>query len=128
MSQTLSAIDIIKGDLSRGGLTASEEKTINLLAKVIQEKSASLLRHGNTIGVLIRQKEPKTGSVHIYTVDSLPKVTEALKNFYETVKKSGFTKLIGETENPAIVTILKKIGIPLKVTKRDKKYYLEIEV
>jgi predicted transcriptional regulator len=111
--------EIIKKDLERGGFTKEEDKFLKGLAILIKQEKAVLVRHNNTIFVGIR-KEPGVLEVHMYTLDPLSTLPEAMKIAFDAVKQSGVTRLESETTNPRLVKMLQTLG-PVKTTKKGNK-------
>jgi len=110
------ATEIIRQDLERGGFTKEEDKFLKGLAILIKQEKAVLVRHNNTIFVGIR-KEPGVLEVHMYTLDPLSTLPEAMKIAFDAVKQSGVTRLESETTNPRLVKMLQTLG-PVKTTKK----------
>jgi len=113
------ATEIIRQDLERGGFTKEEDKFLKGLAILIKQEKAVLVRHNNTIFVGIR-KEPGVLEVHMYTLDPLSTLPEAMKIAFDAVKQSGVTRLESETTNPRLVKMLQTLG-PVKTIKKGNK-------
>jgi len=120
------ATDIIRQDLERGGFTKEEDKFFKGLALLIKQEKAVLVRHNNTVFVGIR-KEPGVLEVHMYTLDPLSTLPEAMKIAFDTVKKAGVKKLQSETTNPRLIKMLQTLG-PVKTTKKGNKISWELEI
>lgn len=121
------ATDIIRKDLERGGFTKEEEKFLQGLAILIKQEKAVVVRDKNTVFVGIRKK-PGVLEVHMYTLDNLTDMQEAMRVALESVKQSGVTTLESETDNPKIIRLLKSLGLPLDVNKKGKKYAWTMEI
>lgn len=126
VDQEYTATEIIRKDLERGGFTKEEDKFLKGLVILINEKKAVLVRHNNTVFVGIR-KEPGVLEVHMYTVDPLSTLPEAMKIAFDTVKKAGVKKLKSETTNPRLIKMLQTLG-PVKTTKKGNKIAWELEM
>ena len=127
VDQEYTATDIIRKDLERGGFTKEEEKFLQGLAILIKQEKAVLVRDKNTVFVGIRKK-PGVLEVHMYTLDNLTDMQEAMRVALESVKQSGVTTLESETDNPKIIRLLKSLGLPLDVNKKGKKYAWTMEI
>ena len=127
VDQEYTATDIIRKDLERGGFTKEEKKFLQGLAILIKQEKAVLVRDKNTVFVGIRKK-PGVLEVHMYTLDNLTDMQEAMRVALESVKQSGVTTLESETENPKIIRLLKSLGLPLDVNKKGKKYAWTMEI
>jgi hypothetical protein len=121
------ATEIIRQDLERGGFTKEEEKFFQGLAILIKQEKAVVVRDKNTVFVGIRKK-PGVLEVHMYTLDNLTDMQEAMRVALESVKQSGVTTLESETDNPKIIRLLKSLGLPLDVNKKGKKYAWTMEI
>lgn len=113
------ATEIIKQDLARGGFTKEENKFLQGLAILIKQEKAVLVRHNNTVFVGIR-KEPGVLEVHMYTLDPLAMLPEAMKIAFDAVKQAGVKQLQSETTNPRLIKMLQTLG-PVKTTKKGNK-------
>ena len=120
------ATEIIKKDLERGGFSKEEDKFLKGLATLIKQEKAVVVRDKNTVFVGIR-KEPGVLEVHMYTLDSLPIMAQAMKVAFDAVKQSGVKKLQSETTNPRLIKMLEKLG-PVKTTKKGNKIAWEMEI
>lgn len=127
VDQEYTATDIIRKDLERGGFTKEEEKFLQGLAILIKQEKAVVVRDKNTVFVGIRKK-PGVLEVHMYTLDNLTDMQEAMRVALESVKQSGVTTLESETDNPKIIRLLKSLGLPLDVNKKGKKYAWTMEI
>lgn len=123
----MSAADIIKQDLARGGFTKHEKQFFTGLKNLINAGRAEILRHENTLVVLLPSGEG-VAEMHFYTVDPLPIVRRALPVFHAEIKRMGLKKLVGQTESPALIGIAKGLGFPLQVAKNLKGYVVTLEV
>jgi hypothetical protein len=126
VDQKYTPTEIIKKDLARGGFSKEEDKLFKTLAALIQQKKAVVVRDKNTVFVGIR-KEPGVLEVHMYTLDSLPIMAQAMKVAFDVVKQSGVTKLQSETTNPRLIKMLQALGT-VKTTKKGNKIAWELEI
>ena len=127
IDKKMSTTEIIRKDLERGGLTKSEDKLLKGLALLIQENKAVVVRHNNTVFVGIR-KEPGVLEVHMYTVDTPNMLLGAMKVAIDAVKKAGIKKLISETENYKLITMMQKMNLPVEVKKKGKMFAWSLEI
>jgi DNA-binding Lrp family transcriptional regulator len=126
LTQEYTPTEIIKKDLARGGFSKEEDKLLKGFVALINEKKAVLVRHNNTVFVGIR-KEPGVLEVHMYTLDPLSTLPQAMKVAFDTVKKAGVKKLQSETTNPRLIKMLETLG-PVKTTKKGKNIAWELEL
>lgn len=127
VDQQISASDIIRKDLERGGFTKEENRFLIGLKKAIQDKKAIVVRDNNTVFVGLR-KEPGTLEVHMYTIDSPNMLAGAIKVGIDTVKKAGVKKLVGETDNFKLVAMLQRMRLPVEVDKNGKMFKWSMEI
>jgi DNA-binding Lrp family transcriptional regulator len=126
LTQEYTPTEIIKKDLARGGFSKEEDKLLKGFVALINAKKAVLVRHNNTVFVGIR-KEPGTLEVHMYTLDPLSTLPQAMKVAFDSVKKAGVKKLQSETTNPRLIKMLETLG-PIKTTKKGKNIAWELEI
>lgn len=127
VDQQMSASDIIRKDLERGGFTKEENRFLIGLKQLIKTNKAIVVRDNNTVFVGIR-KEPGTLEVHMYTVDSPNMLAGAIKTGIDSVTKAGVTKLVGETDNFKLISMMQKMGLPLEVDKKGKMFAWSMEL
>jgi len=126
LAQEYTSTEIIKKDLARGGFSKEEDNLLKGFVALINAKKAVLVRHNNTVFVGIR-KEPGTLEVHMYTLDPLSTLPQAMKVAFDSVKKAGVKKLKSETTNPRLIKMLETLG-PVKTTKKGNKIAWELEI
>lgn len=127
VDKEMSSSDIIRKDLERGGFTKEERRFLMGLKQAIQDNKAVVVRDNNTVFVGLRQ-EPGTLEVHMYTVDSPNMLAGAIKVGIDTVKKAGVKKLVGETDNYKLVSMLQKMRLPVEVDKNGKMFTWSMEI
>lgn len=127
IDQQVSTTDIIRQDLERGGFTKEEAKFLKGLKILIEQNRAIVVRHNNTVFVGIRTK-PGTLEVHMYTIDTPNMLAGAIKVGIDTVRKAGVNKLESETENFKIIRMLERMGLPVEVDKKGKKFAWSMEI
>ena len=108
----MSVQDIIKADVERSG--GNFEQIYKDLFKAIQGGITRVMRHGNTL-MIYHILAPGQAEVHIATVDDPKTVVEAVKQFYESMKKIGFKKATSTTDNPMIGKMLSTAQVPVRV-------------
>ena len=126
VDQEYTTTEIIRKDLERGGFTKDEKAFLKGLATLIKTEKAVLVRHKNTVFVGIRTK-PGVLEVHMYTLDPLAVLPEAMKIAFDAVKKAGVKQLKSETTNPRLIKMLQTLG-PVKTTKKGNKIAWTLEV
>ena len=104
--------DIIKADVERSG--DNFEKVYTMLNQAIEAGKTRIMRHNNTL-MIYHIIAPGEAEVHISTMDDPKQLVEAVKQFYEALKKIGFKKAISRTDNPQIGKMLSTAQVPVKV-------------
>lgn len=127
VDKQISASDIIRKDLERGGFTKEENRFLIGLKQAIQDNKAVVVRDNNTVFVGLRT-EPGTLEVHMYTIDSPNMLAGAIKVGIDTVKKAGVKKLVGETDNYKLVAMLERMRLPVEVDKKGKMFKWSMEI
>jgi hypothetical protein len=127
IDKQMSATEIIRKDLERGGFTKEEDKFLKGLALLIQQNKAVVVRHNNTVFVGIR-KEPGVLEVHMYTVDTPNMLLGAMKVGIDAAKKAGVKKLVSETDNYKLITMMQKMNLPVEVKKKGKMFAWSLEI
>ena len=64
----------------------------------------------------------------MYTIDSPNMLAGAIKVGIDTVKKAGVKKLVGETDNYKLVSMLQKMRLPVEVDKNGKMFTWSMEI
>ena len=127
IDKQMSATEIIRKDLERGGFTKQEDKFFKGLAILIQQNKAVVVRHNNTVFVGVR-KEPGVLEVHMYTLDTPNMLLGAMKVGIDAVKKAGIKKLVSETDNYKLITMMQKMNLPVEVKKKGKSFAWSLEL
>jgi hypothetical protein len=122
----MSATEIIRKDLEKRGLTKQEEKFLKGLALLIQQNKAVVVRHNNTVFVGIR-KGREVLDVHLFTLDTPNMLLGAMKVGIDAVKKAGIKKLVSETDNYKLITMMQKMNLPVEVKKKGKSFAWSLE-
>ena len=126
VDQEYTATDIIRKDLERGGFTKNEDKILKDLQALIQNNKAVIVRHNNTVFVGKRQDDGVL-EVHMFTLDPLSLLPEAMQVAFKAVKEAGVKTLKSETTNVRLVKLLEKLG-PVKTKKNGRNIKWSLEV
>ena len=127
IDKQMSATEIIRKDLERGGFTKQEDKFLKGLALLIKQEKAVVVRHNNTVFVGIR-KEPGVLEVHMYTLDTPNMLLGAMKVGIDAVKKAGVKKLLIETENYKLIKMLQQMNLPIEEKKKGKMFTVTVRI
>lgn len=127
IDKQMSATEIIRKDLERGGFTKEEDKFLKGLALLIKQDRAVVVRHNNTVFVGIR-KEPGVLEVHMYTLDTPNMLLGAMKVGIDTARKAGVKKLVSETDNYKLIKMMQSMDLPVDVKKNGKSFAWSLEL
>jgi predicted RNA-binding protein Jag len=127
IDKQMSATEIIRKDLERGGFTKEEDKFLKALARLIQQDRAVVVRHNNTVFVGVR-KEPGVLEVHMYTLDTPNMLLGAMKVGIDTARKAGVKKLVSETDNYKLIKMMQSMDLPVEVKKKGKSFAWSLEL
>lgn len=127
IDKQMSATEIIRKDLERGGFTKQEDKFLKGLALLIKQDRAVVVRHNNTVFVGIR-KEPGVLEVHMYTLDTPNMLLGAMKVGIDTARKAGVKKLVSETDNYKLIKMMQSMNLPVDVKKKGKSFAWSLEL
>lgn len=100
--------EIIKADAEKRGLDSAQ--TINSIAALIKNHSATLLHHGNTL-LLLRGIGKDAVELHLFTEDSPLSLLKALHVFVKNIRYSKLDKVYGKADNDGILKLLSKAGV-----------------
>lgn len=127
IDQELTTSDIIRQDLERGGFTKEEEKFLAGLQSLVKQKQAIILRYGKTVFVGLK-KDEGTLEVHMYTVDTPRAVSSAIQQGIKDIPQAGVNKLIGETDNFKLISMMQSMKLPVEVDKKGKMFAWTLEL
>jgi hypothetical protein len=119
VDQELPASQIIMNDPH--AKAAGAEQVAMSISKLVEEGTAVLVRHNNSIIVLISIGDGEA-EIHLYTVDPPHRLASAIKHFHDELLKSGIQKVYGtEMPDKQLIKMMLAVGIP--VDKSDKPDY-----
>lgn len=117
--QELPASQIIMNDVHSQAFGA--DKVVQAISKLVEEGRAILVRHNNSVIVLIQIGDGEV-EIHLYTVDPPHRLASAMKYFHDELLKSGIQKVYGtEMPDKQLIKMMLAVGIP--VDKSDKPDY-----
>ena len=124
VDQELPASQIIMNDAH--AKEAGAEQVVVAIDKLVQEGKAVLVRHNNSIIVLILIGEGEV-EIHLYTVDPPHRLASAMKHFHDELVKSGINKVYGtEMPDKQLVKLMLAVGIPVDKSDRPDYYWMGI--
>jgi hypothetical protein len=118
-TQELPASQIIMSDTQ--SQKAGAESVVMAVNQLVQEGKAVLVRHNNSIMVLISIGDGEA-ETHLFTLDPPHRLAAALKHFHDELVKSGINKVYAtEMPDKQLIKMMLAVGIP--VEKSDKPDY-----
>lgn len=127
IDQEITTSDIIRQDLERGGFTKEEEKFLAGLQSLVKQKKAIILRYGKTVFVGLQQGQG-TLEVHMYTVDNPRAIASAIEQGIKDIPQAGVNKLVGETDNFKLISMMQSMKLPVEVDKKGKMFAWTLEL
>jgi len=118
-SGRMSVQDIVRESLRRHGRQNDFQKVYAALHYLLKKPEHRILREGNTLFFIhiINKGECKFGLID---ADSPKNMLRNAKGFFEAMKKAGYKKGHGETNNPKLISVIERMGIPVRETGRSK--------
>ena len=113
MKERLTTQEIVKEDCKREGINF-EYFYAGLHAKIASNEMR-VMRFGNTLFAYYLL-EPGVTDVYIITVDNVPNLIKALKNFHQAMKVAGFKRSVTDVRSKSIMGLLKRAGINFTAT------------
>lgn len=114
----ISATDIIRQDLARGGFTHREQQILAGVVQLIELKKARILRFLDTVFVVVERNVGEV-SVHFFSVDTPSNLVKAFQLFVDVMRSEGVHKISSEAESPDVVQLIKRMGLRIASIKRD---------
>lgn len=127
IDKEITASEIIRKDLEKGGFSKEEKQFLSGLKKLAEQKRAIILRYDNTVFVGIHEG-PGVLKCHMYTIDSPRTIGNAIKQAVTDIQETGVTKLIGETDNYKLVSLMQTMKLPITVDKNGKNFAWTMEL
>ena len=82
----------------------------------IQNNTHRVLRSGDTL-LWIKLLPQKTAQMYVFNADSKKNFLKNMKEFAKALDKAGFETVFGETHNPQLIEMMKRLGYPVQVKK-----------
>jgi len=113
MTHRLTTQEIVKEDCKREGINF-EYFYAGLHAKIASNEMR-VMRFGNTLFAYYLL-EPGVTDVYIITVDKVPDLIKALKNFHQAMKIAGFKRSVTDMKGKSLMGLLRRAGINYTAT------------
>lgn len=103
------------------------KKAYATVLATVQSGQYRILRAGNTL-FWYKIVQPKEAQVFIFNADTHKNLIRNFKEFAKAMDVAGFKKVYGETENPQMLEVIKRLGYPVDVeatgaTRNGKPVY-----
>lgn len=115
----LDMIQILKATHDRENPKGDFNKFLNGLGYMAKTKGTRFIQIGNTVFMII----PKSGGVvelHTSSVEPPDTIVKRWQTVPKTLKEMGFTHLISYSTSPAINKLVKKTGLPVKISQSQQ--------
>ena len=107
--------DIIKSEVEKTGGNFSQ--VYSKLIAMVQSGKTRIMRSGNSL-LIYNILSPGVAEVHISTMDKPKDLIKAVKEFYQSMTKSGFKSAVTTTNNAQISKVLTAAGVPVRVSQK----------
>ena len=85
------------------------------------------MRESETV-IIFKYLDEESVEFHIFTVDQPMALANAMSKMYEAFRSSKIKYGESTTDNPAIIKLAQRVGIPIQAHKLGDRYQVEIEV
>jgi hypothetical protein len=109
----MSMAEILLTDLQRAGMEDQLENIYEMLKKMVEDGKARIMRANNSF-LIYRIVGDGEVEFDIMTADSPKKLVDSVRQFFEAMKKAGFKRGMGMTEDAQLVKLLERSGINIK--------------
>ena len=97
------------------------------LSDFVKSGEVTLMRESETV-IIFKYLDEESVEFHIFTVDQPMALANAMSKMYEAFKSSNIKYGESTTDNPAIIKLAQRVGIPIQAHKLGDRYQVEIEV
>jgi hypothetical protein len=115
---------IIMEDARRQGFDPN--RIIRIVSNCVKSGRANILHRHNTVLLLIHLGD-HTAEVHIFTVDPVRTMMDAIRHFIQVIKQTGVSKVYGKADNPGIVQALSSLGLNVQQSDRPEYNFMATE-
>jgi hypothetical protein len=123
----MSTQDIVQQSLARTQPGVDWEEVYAYMYHGLQSPNFRLIRRRNSL-LFFQVTPPVARNMHLFTADDQEELKISLQEFFKVLKIAGYTKGVGEVENPAILRLMRRAGIKLKEQKTADGYSFEVTV
>lgn len=106
-SGTKTTQDIVKESVERMEPGADWEMVYGHLYAAIKSNKFRMLRCGDSL-LFFKVDSPIASGAHIFSADPQEKLLHALREFGQSLKAGGFTKLTGTVRNASLLRLIRK--------------------
>jgi hypothetical protein len=126
-TEGITSTDIIKSSLTKENYQGDQDTYLRSVAVLANRKKAVLARFSDTVFVGLPQ-DATTMEVHLFTKDSPIKLKDSVQAGIQMLQGTGIQTIKAETDNLAIINMLKKLPYPLSVQDNEGKYAWSMEI
>ena len=123
----MSTQDIVQKSMARTHPGEDWEEIYAYMYHGLQSPHFRMIRRRNSL-LFFQVDPPEARNVHLFTADDQEEVKVSLQEFFKVFKISGYKKVTGEVENPAILRLMRMSGLKVKESKLSDGYIFEVEI
>lgn len=125
--EEMSTQDIVRKSIERTQPGVDWEEVYAYMYHGLQSPHFRLIRRRNSL-LFFQVTPPVARNLHLFTADNQKELKTSIQEFFKVLKMAGYTKGVGEVENPTILRLMRMAGIKLKEQKTADGYSFEILV
>ena len=108
---------IIRADAAQRGM--NPDILLKSLRQHLQTKVAVMLKKNNSV-LILKELGDHTMELHLFTEDSPLTLARSIKYFVDKIKASDIEAVYGKADNPEIVEMLRRLGVPVEQSDRSQ--------
>lgn len=114
MSKQMTTQEIIRDSDEVKEAKADWKQVYAAVYTTIQQNTHRVLRHGNTLA-WIELLPDDVARLFIFNADTHKNFLKNMKEFAKALDRGGFKSVFGETHNPQMIEVMKRLGYPVTV-------------
>lgn len=117
MQNEMTPTQIIRADAAQRGM--NPDILLKSLRQHLQTKVAVMLKKNNSV-LILKELGDHTMELHLFTEDSPLTLARSIKYFVDKIKASDIEAVYGKADNPEIVEMLRRLGVPVEQSDRSQ--------
>lgn len=115
----MSIAEIMLTDLQRSGKEDQLGQVYEVLKKLVEDGKIRIMRANNSL-LVYRIVGKGEVEFDLMSADSPKQLVDSARQFFEAMKKAGFKRGMGMTENAQLVKLLERSGINIKTQQIER--------